>query len=173
LVVCVSLGISFGSLYILPVGGDSMRRITSIAFLTGFFLSPSALATNVDSIHGQVSLNRGDGFRRLAGTTTARVGDQVMASSGGSARVVYPDACVVAVTPGIVITVRGESPCSCKEAADPKELSKQCPAGFLPKLAPVAIGVAIVGGAFAISTLNNEADKRPLIVGGSNLPASP
>jgi hypothetical protein len=155
-----------------------MRSLAVTAFLVGLVVSPSAFAATVDSIVGKVSLNRGEGYRQLAGpTAVARAGDQVMAFPGGSARVVYPDQCVVAVNPGMVITVREESPCRCKEVADPKErkevadpkeLKRRCP-GFIAQLGPFAIGTGIAAGAFLISTLHEENRNRPV----HEQPASP
>jgi hypothetical protein len=89
----------------------------------------------------------------LAGPTTARAGNQVMAGPGGSANIVYPDGCVVKVDPGTVVNVSESSPCN---------------AGFVTNLAPFAVGAAIVGGAFAISTIDNENDNN-----NNNKPASP
>jgi hypothetical protein len=128
-----------------------MRSLASSLFFVGLFLSPSAFAATVESVQGPVSFNHGEGFRQVAGTTAAAVGDKVMAGPGGSASIVYPDGCAVTVNPGAVVTIQEPSPCK---------------AGFINNLAPFAVGTAIVAGAFVISTLNNENNNN-------NKPASP
>lgn len=58
-----------------------------------------------------VSINRGLGFKRIAGPTEVGAGDAVMVSYGGSAQIVYSDTCLIDVYPGAVIRVATSSPC--------------------------------------------------------------
>ena len=88
-----------------------MRLTASVAVACGLLLTVPALAATVDSLQGQVSINRGDGFRRVTGPTQANIGDSVMVSPNGRARVVYPDGCAVNVDPGVVVTIAAQSPC--------------------------------------------------------------
>ena len=95
-----------------------MRLTALIAF--GWALLPSvpSSAATVDSVRGQVSINRGDGFRRATGTIQANIGDSVMVSPKGKARVVYPDGCAINVDPGAVVTITAQSPCKAFARAD-------------------------------------------------------
>ena len=123
-------------------------RLGLSTFLLAAVLSLPALAASVDSIQGKVSINRGSGFKPLNGSTEANAGDQVMASPGGSANIVYPDGCVVKVDPGTVVTVQEPSPCK---------------AGGDHPARPYIIGAAIVGGAVGIAVVvsnNNNGHKH-------------
>ena len=92
-----------------------MRRFLAVvAFASGFFFSAQSFAATVDSIHGQVLLNSGAGYRVVVGTMEAKVGDSVMVNPGGSARLVYSDGCMVKVEPGSVVAVAPESQSPCK-----------------------------------------------------------
>jgi hypothetical protein len=48
----------------------------------------------------------------VSGVIVLDVGDAVIASPGGSARIAYADGCTEAVEPGSVVTVTAQSPCS-------------------------------------------------------------
>ena len=74
-----------------------MRLTASVAVACGLLLTVPALAATVDSLRGQVAINRGEGFRRITGPTQANIGDSVMVSPNGRARVVYPDGCAINV----------------------------------------------------------------------------
>jgi hypothetical protein len=116
-----------------------------------------------------VLINRGNGFQRVASSTQANAGDLIMASPGGSAKVVYPGGCVVNVKPGAVITVRDQSPCGqamrlegdCRQAGP-------CPTGFISELGPFAIGAGGALTGFLISTNQHEGQHE-----GRDDPASP
>ena len=123
------------------------RYLALSAFLLAGVLSLPALAATVDSVQAPVSLNTGNGFRHIAGTTGAKVGDQVMAGPGGSAKIVYGDGCVEQVDPGTVVTVKEAPPC--QVGAHPAR--------------PYIIGAAVVGGAVAIGVIvsnNNNGNKK-------------
>src|SRR6476646_2216804 len=83
---------------------------------TAIFLSiapgSQALAATVNSMSGQVLLNRGDGYKVVAGSAQGAAGDTVVANPGGSAQIVYPDGCVVEVLPGAVTAIAAQSPCT-------------------------------------------------------------
>ena len=63
-------------------------------------------------VSGQVSINRGKGFKPVVKTTQANVGDQVMVRPDSQAKIVYSEGCAVEVNPGAVVGVAG----SCKVA---------------------------------------------------------
>jgi hypothetical protein len=50
-------------------------------------------------------IRHGDGFSLLNDKTEVTAGDTVVAAPGGLGKIVYPDGCVIAVTPGNVVTV--------------------------------------------------------------------
>jgi hypothetical protein len=118
-----------------------------------------ALAANVEPVAtvepvaGQVSFSRGHGFNEITGPTRANVGDQVMASIRGHAKIVYSEGCVVDVYPGAVVGVAG----SCKvAAAKPMMAGLACDPSTDPKcLAPVPAAAAplwplLAGAALAV-----------------------
>jgi hypothetical protein len=102
-------------------------------------LAASGAAT-VEVIQGQVSINRGEGFKPAAGSIEARIGDLVMASPGGKARIVYSGGCAVDVHPGAVVAVQ-QGACT---VAKPMMLGPACDPSRDDKcLAPV--GPAVPG----------------------------
>ena len=92
-----------------------MKLLSLFAFSVGLLVGSSAFAasleTSLEEVRGEVSINRGDGFQRITGRTNPRAGDLLLASPGGSAKLVYSDGCPVRVTPGTVIRVAAKSPC--------------------------------------------------------------
>ena len=97
-----------------------MRFICASALLMlSLFLGTAVLAATVQPVEGDVLINRGSGYEPVSGPTQAKVGDSVMASPGGSARVVYDDQCSVAVKPGRVVAIAPEPPCKKMASFDP------------------------------------------------------
>jgi hypothetical protein len=97
-------------------------------------------AATVGSVTGEVSVNRGDGFRRISSSSTAQPGDSVMVGANSSAQVSYDDGCVVNVNPGAVYTVTETSPCAS---------NAQQSAQSGPTTGQMAIGGALIAGAGA------------------------
>jgi len=93
--------------------------ITAVVFLTTGFCGFSALATSVVPETGEVSINRGDGFKAVLGASQAKSGDTVIVSPDGSARVVYNGQCSVPVKPGSVVRITSEPPCKNTASFDP------------------------------------------------------
>jgi hypothetical protein len=89
-----------------------MRGLPCVACCLGLLFCSAASAATVNSIKGRVLFNRGDGFQVLTAPTTAKPGDSIMASPGGSAKVLYADGCAVDVRPGAVVSVGAKSPCT-------------------------------------------------------------
>ena len=139
-----------------------MRRLALIAFLIGNVLgAPAWASAYVQVDKGSVSVNAGQGFREVVGTTEVLAGYKVMAKPGNKGRIVYSSGCAVAVYPGVVVTV---DEASCKkpmllgEGRDPKELcdpstDPKClvpaapgtPWYLLPVGIALAVGVACIG----------------------------
>jgi len=75
-------------------------------------LSTSAEAAQLADIQGTVLLNRGNGFERVLGSVPLQPGDRVMATGGGSARIVYSPACTTVVSSGTAVIIRSDPPCN-------------------------------------------------------------
>ena len=97
-----------------------MRRVGALALaILTVFLCPAVYAATVASVQGKVSISRGSGYEPVSGPTQVNVGDTVLASPGGSARVVYNDQCSVAVKPGRIVAIAPEPPCKKTASFDP------------------------------------------------------
>jgi hypothetical protein len=70
-----------------------------------------AARATVQSVQGNVSIDRGTGFQQLTSAMPAEIGNRIMAAPGSSAKIVYGDGCTVEVKPGSVVSVGKESPC--------------------------------------------------------------
>jgi hypothetical protein len=82
--------------------------------------SPCWAATIVEPGTGDLTINRGQGFKPAKKGAQVKVGDRVMVGPGGAATVVYDDGCKVDVQPGSVTTIAPLSPCaSGSRAEDP------------------------------------------------------
>ena len=152
-------------------------HVASGCVLLGVCLSLPASAATLDAIQGQVLINHGEGFQRVAAATEAREGDLIIAKPGGSAKLIYPGGCVTEVKPGTVVTVNDGSKCpqamllgeDCANSTDPnvrarcrcrdsdsnddKDLRPRC--GFV--WWPLAVGAAIPLTGFLISTNTDNA----------------
>jgi hypothetical protein len=119
-----------------------------VALVSGVAFSVPSLAATVEP-EGQVSINRGSGFQPVKGVVQANVGDSVMASPNGSARIVYSDDCSIPVVPGAVITIAAESPCKSFAQATPPTQSPD-PGAFV--VGAVVLGAGIGGAVAATSS---------------------
>ena len=93
-----------------------MRALNGIAAAILMFSSASqaAEAGNRAEVHnrmGNVSINRGNGYVAVVGTTNGNPGDIVIAQPGGRGEIVYRDGCREVVEPGDRKTIAEESPC--------------------------------------------------------------
>jgi hypothetical protein len=90
-----------------------MRAVAATtAFILAISFAGQALAVTVRATGGQVLINRGEGYKMVAGSVHGGPGDTIVANPGGSAQIVYPDGCVVDVLPGSVAVINAQSPCS-------------------------------------------------------------
>jgi len=109
-------------------------------------LTTASFAATVNSVGGQVLINKGGGYQQVAGSTQANPGDSILVNPGGSAQIVYPDGCVVEVLPGAVATVAAQSPCAT--------------GGFSPGATTFVIGAVVVGGGIGAAVLlSQQSDK--------------
>ena len=142
-----------------------MRHYGAAILVSGMIFATPAVGASIQSIQGEISINRGDGFRAVTAPIQTRAGDLVRASRGSRAKVVYEDGCVVEVKGGTVVRVGTESPCCvgskslCKPDYDLNE-------GFVNNLGPFALGTAAAFTAFCISACDDDG-------GGRSRPASP
>lgn len=116
-----------------------------VAVLAAAFFSTAAIAATVNSTGGQVLINRGGGYQQVAGATEGNPGDTVVVNPGGSGTIVYPDGCVVDVSPGTVVTIGAQSPCS---------------TGAGPTGTTFAIGALVVGGGVGAAILLSQQDDK-------------
>jgi hypothetical protein len=129
----------------------SLVVITAVVSLA---VSGAASAATVTAVQGKVSINRGAGFKPVAGGTGAAAGDRVMVGKDSAGQIVYENGCTVEVAAGQVITVAAKPPCGAAGAD----------AGFLTGggAAPVIVGVAVVAGAVAaIASSNDDDNDKP------------
>lgn len=117
-------------------------------------LSSPAHAAVVQSVEGQVQINRGNGFERITGAVNAQPGDRVMVSPQGSAELVYPDGCVANIRAGSVVSVRTQSPCTAQHLVEGQPDQKNY--GLLP----LGIGTAAAFTAFCLSSACGGDDNR-------------
>jgi hypothetical protein len=122
-------------------------RISSavVAVFSSICLSTASFAATVNATSGQVLVNKGEGYRQVAGSTQANPGASVVANPGGSGQIVYSDQCIVEVLPGSVYVVAEQSPCV---------------TGLLSP-GTFAIGAVVVGGGVAAYLLLGNKDKGP------------
>lgn len=134
-----------------------MRLIALIAFGLGGFLSVPSLAATVEPIQGEVGINRGDGvFRHATSSVEVTIGDSLMVTPGGLARIVYPDGCAIDLNPGAVVTITVESPCKAPSEIASPDFSVG---------GTVAVGAGIAAAAVILLLVNNKKD--------NDKPASP
>jgi hypothetical protein len=104
----------------------------------------------VNATQGQVLVNQGSGYQQVAGSVDVGSGSTVVVNPGGSAQIVYPDGCSVAVQPGSVYTIAPQSPCLAQGGG---ETSSGLNGTTL------AIGAVVVGGGVAALLLLSNGDK--------------
>jgi len=111
-----------------------------------------AKPTVLEPVKGEVWINHGKGFVKVDQSLEAKVGDSVMVSPGGYAKVIYPDKCETSVKPGAVMTIAPLSPCASGSLAADLEPRMHVKA---PAAAPVEYGawwlfIPIAGGGFTV-----------------------
>jgi hypothetical protein len=130
---------------ILTVGG---------ALLCGAGSWAATPTATLEPVQGDLSINHGKGFEKvLVSKIEAKVGDSVMVSPGGIAKVTYADGCQANVTPGTVMTITKLSPCASGSlAADLTPIYKAQPAAAPPPFfcEPWWIGVPLCLAPFGI-----------------------
>jgi len=128
-----------------------MRKLLYAIPSIFLFLGFSASAATVQSVKGKVLINHGDGFLQTATGAQANAGDLLMASAGGSAKLVYPGGCEVNVIPGRVVSVGKQPPCRAPYLAGLEEVPPQ--ESFVSDpLLPFGIAAATGWGIYCAAT---------------------
>ena len=101
------------------VGTGTMRGLLAALCIGCLSLAASAAsAATIQPVKGDTSVNQGQGFKKLSAAFDAKVGDAVMVSPGGSAKVSYADGCAIELKPGAVMVIAALSPCASGSYAD-------------------------------------------------------
>jgi hypothetical protein len=69
-------------------------------------------SATLEPVKGDLWINHGKGFEKVTSRIEAKVGDSVMVSPDGYAKVTYADKCEANVKPGAVMTIAPLSPCA-------------------------------------------------------------
>lgn len=81
------------------------RSLAATLVATALVVSSTALAATVQDIEGTVSIRSEGGFQKITAPVEVELGDTVMASPNGRAKIVYSDQCWMEVHPGEVVVV--------------------------------------------------------------------
>jgi hypothetical protein len=145
-----------------------MKLPVILGAMVSLTVSGVAQAALLDSIHGGVRINRGNGYVAVRDAIEAKTGDSIMAAAKGRARLVYSDGCVVDIQPGSVAVVVTESPCA-KGATNNEGVGTEAE---LSTTGMVVSGLALaaVAGGIASAASNGQHTSPPFIPPS---PASP
>jgi hypothetical protein len=104
------------------------------ALLCGAASWAATPTATLEPVQGELLINHGKGFEKVAvSKMEVKVGDSVMVSPGGIAKVTYADGCQTNVKPGAVMTITKLSPCASGSlAADLTPIYKAKPAEAPP-----------------------------------------
>jgi hypothetical protein len=120
-------------LQIYQVGASAMRAFFTTLALGGALLcgagawAATQVAT-VEPVQGELFINHGKGFEKVASKIEVKVGDSLMVNPNGIAKVTYPDGCQANVKPGAVTTIAKLSPCASGSLAAELPIYKAQPA---------------------------------------------
>ncbi|MEL6373404.1 MAG: hypothetical protein AAFR04_05500 [Pseudomonadota bacterium] len=141
-----------------------MKRVL-LAAVAVLVSAVTAHAATLESVNGNVKVNRGAGFQPVVSGATLKAGDMVMAAPGASAKLSYSGGCKITVAAGAVVAVRKYSPCVAGLRGYVGNHSTKERLPFLnevPRGAIVVGGLVIVGGiAVGIILANDDDDDNP------------
>ena len=127
-----------------------MRFFSVAAFFAGLCVALPVSAATVQVNSGELFLDRGNGYKTVSRTASAKPGDTVMAKVGGSGEIIYADGCRQPVDVGSVVTVSETSPCM--------------GAGVLyPDHALIVGGLAVAGVVGAVIAISDDDDDKKCI----------
>lgn len=138
--------------------GFGMRHSIRLAMLALATVGGVGLAqaeARIENVYGPVAVNQGEGFSPVLGAVSVKPGDRVMADKGGSATVVYSEACKVPVKPGAVVVVMNRAPCL-QTASTLEQGSAHALEDTPDWVVPAAAGAGIIGGGVALFLLLDD-----------------
>ena len=138
-----------------------MIRTTITALLATALLSTAAGAAQLNA-SGSVQLNRGDGFRPVAGSVAVRPGDRILVGANGRAELAYSSSCVTTIGPNSTSVVISSSPCEGRMDNGSRRTTTTVVDPSLPSLinpGMLAFGVLGAGaiGGLIVNVRNNPA----------------
>jgi hypothetical protein len=139
------------------------------ALLCGAETWAATPTATLEPVQGDVLINHGKGFEKvLASKIEAKVGDSVMVSPGGIAKVTYPDGCQANVKPGAVMTITKLSPCASGSlAADLTPIYKAQPAAApAPFICELPAGLLCLAPLVGLLALIHTHECTPVLYGG-------
>jgi hypothetical protein len=104
--------------------------VSALGICSAILFATACSAATVESVRGQLSVNKGRGFEPVNGRIVVKVGDSVMVSPDGAAIVTYPDGCKIDVQPGAVTTIAQLSPCASGSNAQDQSKNYMLPTVF-------------------------------------------
>ena len=134
-----------------------MRSSIAAGALVGLlaFTGSAYAGASLQDVNGPISVNRGTGFELVAGPSSLKPGDRVMADRGGAATIAYSDGCTVVVKPGRVVSVTETPPCL-KTTAELQQGGENALFDDEGAILPALGGLFIVGGIVAIGVLSES-----------------
>lgn len=125
-----------------------MRVRAAVGFCVAVLTSASvASATTLTTVNGRVLVNPGSGYVPGASQTQLKSGDQVFATNGASAIIVYDNGCIQRVDAGKVVTVLSNPQCptTAESAFNGPDIGTGLVVGGIVVGAGVAAAVALTG----------------------------
>ena len=98
------------------------------ALLCGAGAWAATQVATVEPVRGELFINHGKGFEKVASKIEVKVGDSLMVNPNGIAKVTYPDGCQANVKPDAVMTIAKLSPCASGSLAAELPVYKAQPA---------------------------------------------
>jgi hypothetical protein len=151
--------------------GTNMRGLLAALSIGCSLLAGSAAwAATVQPVKGDVSVNQGEGFKKLAAAFDVKAGDAVMVSPGGSAKVSYADGCAIELKPGAVMVIAALSPCASGSYAQEDDQNND----HHDDWGKIAVGAGVAGGTgFVIYEIIQNNNNQGQNNNNQGKPASP
>ena len=132
----------------------------AFALLAGYGIAHAegTSQASITAVNGTVLVNQGQGFRPATPGQTLHIGDRVIVTSHGGARLMYAGGCGVTLAPGSMATIGTVAPCKVglrqagvvagQPADGPPPVEAATPFGLSPGLmAFLTVGIFTVGAA--------------------------
>jgi hypothetical protein len=152
------------SLYSVRSRGPLFYALSTAATLCTVGGATVAQAATVQVVQGDVLVNQGKGYRKVAGSTVANIGDSVIVRGKGAARIIYSNGCTTVVDVGVVQTVVADEACllGLTNSAQTVPAGTAGAAGAAGVITPeVIIGGALIGGGIAAAIALSDNGSSP------------